>query len=382
MPRKRKRARYGDYCEEIGGTLYGSVQIPVGGGKYRRRRKKVSSRIEARQWALQELNKVRHGLADGSSLETFIDLAEWYQEHFLQPPVYERGSKVQGVKDWQRSRAKLDRIAVYFGPKRLSAFSERDLLAYSRIRRERDGVSTATINRDFALLRAMFRKGHEADNSIKLPRFPINTLAEVERDRVMTFAEENALLAVCGEYETLEYVRNGKTVRSQHKTNREHLKAIIILAVDTAMRKGEIFQLTWNDVDLENGVISIRKETTKINTARKVGITPRVKLELIRMQKRDGLIFNAASASKAFTTACRRANITDLHFHDLRHTGTTRMVRAGIPHTEVMKITGHTQIKTFLRYLNLGNTTVQDIADKLGEYLQSQDAPEISTARN
>lgn len=74
-------------------------------------------------------------------------------------------------------------------------------------------------------------------------------------------------------------------------------------------------------------------------------------------------------ARKAFATACRRAEIKDLHFHDLRHTATTRMIRAGVPHAEVMKITGHTQMRTFMRYLNLVDESVQNTANILAEYL-------------
>lgn len=80
-------------------------------------------------------------------------------------------------------------------------------------------------------------------------------------------------------------------------------------------------------------------------------------------------MFTSGRPTRAFATACSRANITDLHFHDLRHTATTRMIRAGVPHTEVMKITGHTQMKTFLRYLNLGSDAVQNAATMLGAYI-------------
>jgi integrase len=367
MPRK-KRSRYADYCETRNGDLYARVSVPIGGGKYKTKRKKVSTRIEARQWALGELDRTRHG--NPGELQTFLDLCEWYKTYFLVAPVYEGNSKVEGTKDWQKSRNKLDRMAVFFGPKRLAVFSEQDLLAYSRDRRQKDKVTTSTINRDLALLRSMFRKGHEADRTINVPRFPINLSAETERNRVMTRAEEALILAACDAVEPLSYKRKGQSITAKHRTNREHLRAIIILAVDTAMRSGEIFSLTWDDIDLKAGVITIRSHNTKTQRERKVGITPRVKAELEAI-KGKGKVFPIRSARKAFATACRRVGITDLHFHDLRHTATTRMIRAGIPHTEVMKITGHTQIKTFLRYLNLVDSTVQTTAEMLAAYLDS-----------
>src|SRR3954467_5032477 len=126
MPRKAKRSRYGDYCQIINGDFYGVINVPVGGGKYRKRKKKVSSRIEARQWALEELDRLRHGGTSSGELQTFIDLGEWYKRYFLVPPVYEKRLKVEGTKDWQKSRNKLDRMAEHFGPKRLARITEQD----------------------------------------------------------------------------------------------------------------------------------------------------------------------------------------------------------------------------------------------------------------
>lgn len=369
MAKKKPRSRYGDYCQTVKGDLYGVINVPVGNGKYKKRYKKVTSRTEARQWALGELDRIKHGSPDEKQFSTFIDLAEWYKRYYLNAPVFERGMKVEGVKDWKKSRAKLDRMSVYFGPKRLSNFNETDLRGYVTHRRATDHVTTATINRDLALMRAMFKKGHDVTPSLIVPKFPINTKAEVERERVMTIDEETRILAACGDTEPLEYVRKGQKVKAEHKTNREHLKAIVILAVDTAMRSAEMFSLVWSDIDFDKGIITIRAQNSKTGKGRKVGMTPRVKQELSAI-KGKGKVFQITSARKAFATACRRAEITDLHFHDLRHTATTRMIRAGIPHAEVMKITGHTQIKTFLRYLNLGNETVQNTANMLAEYLE------------
>jgi len=368
---KRKTSRYGDYVEILHGEIYASINIPVGNGKYKKKRKRVENRTEARQWALAELDRIKHGSPDEKEFNTFLDLAEWYKKYFLHAPVFEHGMKVDGVKDWKKSQAKLDRMSAYFGPKRLATFSETDLRAYAIERRKTDKVTTATLNRDFALMRAMFKKGFAENPALSVPKFPINPAAEVERDRVMTFDEEALILAACESTEPLEYERKGQSVTAKHKTNREHLRAIVIIAVDTAMRSGEIFSLTWNDINLESDIITIRARNSKTGKGRRVGMTPRVKAEFMKLAQSKGKVFAITSARKAFATACRRAKITDLHFHDLRHTATTRMIRAGVPHAEVMKITGHTQIKTFMRYLNLVDDSVQNTAAMLAKYLES-----------
>jgi integrase len=71
----------------------------------------------------------------------------------------------------------------------------------------------------------------------------------------------------------------------------------------------------------------------------------------------------------AFKSACKEADIKDFRFHDCRHTATTHMIASGSPHTEVMKITGHTQLKTFLRYLNITSETASNVALRLNDYL-------------
>lgn len=362
MPRKKKR-HYGDYTEYINGELYGSISIPLGNGQYKRRRKKVESKTEARNWALAELDRAKHG--SDEPVETFAHLAEWYKAYFLIAPVYENGIKIEGVKDWKKQRAKLDRITAHFGVKRLSNFSETDLLAYARERRKT--VVQATINRDLALIRSMFRKGRDAFK-LSVPRFPIQTGAEVERDRVMSFDEEKRILAACNEVEVLEYERKGKAVTANHKTNRGHLKAIIIFAVDTAMRQGEMFKIEWRDV--HESYIQIRAEISKTGKPRRVPITSRVQ-KILNSLPKDKFLFTG-NPSKAFTTACKRAKVKNLRFHDLRHTATTRMIASGIPHTEVMKITGHTQIKTFLRYLNPEDEALVTAADRLDKLLQKE----------
>ncbi len=71
----------------------------------------------------------------------------------------------------------------------------------------------------------------------------ISLADEVKRERVLTFEEENRLLQACSEFITLEYERNGKKIKAKAKSNREHLRPLLITALDTAMRSGELLKL-------------------------------------------------------------------------------------------------------------------------------------------
>lgn len=357
------------------GELFASVNIPLGNGKYRKKRIKYSAlgskQSEAIKWALAQIEQAKTEATFNDALD-FTEFAEWYKREFLQPPRFEKGLKVSGVKDFERLKNKIDRFIGFFGNRKMKDFSEYDLHRWKKTR-QNENIALATINRDFALLRSMFRRGIKFRKINNIPNFDINIAAEQERDRILSFDEEKRLLAVCVAEETIEKEsRRQKTYKTTINANRTHLRPIIILALDTAMRKGEILSLTWNDIDLENNQITIRAENTKAQKKRVVGITPRVKKELEVLPDKKGKVFNYQFITRSFNTACKRAGIADLHFHDLRHSAITRMIRAGIPHTEVMKISGHSQFKTFSRYLNIQADAIQSAADKLADFLSGQ----------
>lgn len=94
----------------------------------------------------------------------------------------------------------------------------------------------------------------------------ISLADENNRERILTREEEVNLLAACD------------------TPQRSHLKAILICALDTGMRQGEIFSLRWRDVDLENGLLNIQAFHTKTMKERHVAITTRLALELERLK--------------------------------------------------------------------------------------------------
>jgi integrase len=112
--------------------------------------------------------------------------------------------------------------------------------------------------------------------------------------------------------------------------------------------------------------------------ARTVGVTTRLREEfeaLWEASSKDSnkTVFGITNTIKtSFKSACEEAGITDFRFHDCRHTATTRMIASGSPHTEVMKITGHSQLKTFLRYLNITSETTNRVASNLDSYLNDK----------
>jgi integrase len=190
---------------------------------------------------------------------------------------------------------------------------------------------------------------------------------ENKRERILTREEELKLLAAC------------------ETSQRTHLKAILICALDTGMRQGEIFSLRWRSVDLENGLLTIQAFHTKTMKERQVAITTRLALELERLKANapdnpNGLVFGILdNVKRSFTAARSDAGLNDVRFHDLRHTAATRLVGAHIPLSEVGRVLGHTQANTTYRYVNANVETAKRAAAALNMF-NSEGSAEQETA--
>ena len=115
--------------------------------------------------------------------------------------------------------------------------------------------------------------------------------------------------------------------------------------------------------------ITLTATATKTQKARIVPMTSRVCDELQNLwEKSDKNLSSSVFGIKdnfkrSFTTACKLAEIEGFRFHDCRHTAITRMIQAGLSPMEIMKVSGHTQMNTFARYVNPNKEAVSRIAD-------------------
>jgi integrase len=372
--KKRVQKRY---WREIKGNLYARLQYQDERGKWKEKLKPISDKRTANR-VVEEMRRELevHGQETFNSDKlTFKELAEKYEEVKLIPATYQDGVKVSGKRSIAPVKSALNSLLPYFERKPIRNIKTSDIEGYKQSRLKTitlrgSMMKVATINRELSLLRTMLNFALQNEWIIKNPfilsKGIISISAEVERDRILSFDEEKRLLAVC-------YGR------------RVHLKAVLICALDTAMRRGEIFKMKWEDVNFELNKIHIPQTNTKTEDARIVGITPRLRNELeslweVSSKDKSMLVFGITNTIKtSFTSACKEANILDFRFHDCRHTATTRMIASGSPHTEVMKITGHTQLKTFLRYLNITSETAARVASNLSDYLAEKQQVEIAS---
>lgn len=132
---------------------------------------------------------------------------------------------------------------------------------------------------------------------------------------------------------------------------------IILFAMSTARRQGEIFKLRWADLDTDKSTILVRDlKHPNLKHVHKRAKLSKFAMRIINRQPHSAALifpYNAKTAGSYFTDACRLLGIEDLHFHDLRHFATTKVFRGGYSIPQVQLFTLHANWSHLQRYTNL-----------------------------
>lgn len=353
-----------------------------------RAKDKCGDAKDERDRLVDEIKKSHGGIREGERM-TFARLTEVCSKAFYKPATIENGVKTEGVRSIASIKSALKNLNSYFGKRRIGEITTESLFDY-RQRRQKQGVKIATVNRELEAMRRMMRFAFSKGWVVRDIFFgarAIVTSAEEVRTRILTEAEQERLIAACEGERAITYTRTrfGKTetITAKLSVNNPHLKAIILLAVDAGMRRGEILKLTWKDIDLEAGIVKVKASNTKTETERLVPLTDRAKRELERVA-----LFTPSSESRPFpfvdfkhswTTAKRIAGIDDLHFHDLRASAITRWQRDGLPLAIASKIAGHSNTKTTAKYYTSADA---EIVQALAETMNRKHAIAITDSVN
>lgn len=148
------------------------------------------------------------------------------------------------------------------------------------------------------------------------------------------------------------------------------LRPIVTIARHTGLRKGNILELTWGNVDLNRKVILINK--TKNGEPIGIPLTETAVKTFIKLQslrylhspyvfcERDGKPYSPFKVSVAFKRACKRAGIENFRFHDLRHDFASNLIQAGIDIYMVKELLGHKDLRMTVRYCHLAPENLRD----------------------
>jgi integrase len=324
----------------------GIVEEPKGSGKYyvrvyhagRRYKRRAASKGHARELREEIRVAIRKGQwppKPKAKLIFFDDLLESYRE--------EKAREGKAVMD---GNIGFKRLLHRFGGRRPDSFTTREVKEW------RDeilqGHTAATVNRHLTLLRAILRMGirdRRLDPST-LPQFePLDE--NNERVRYLTEDEERSLLDALPKF----------------------LGSLVIVAIHTGMRRGELLNLTWTEVDLVGGTVFVRR--SKSGEGRRIPMSPTVRRtleELNEARPTHTRVIGPNEADRVFTAprggfllnlnrvwydAIERAGLVGLHFHDLRHTFASRLVMNGVDLFRVQTLMGHKSSRMTIRYAHL-----------------------------
>ena len=305
--------------------------------------KKVAERAYQKkmvEWAEKKYLDIKE-----ESTLTFGQLVQW----FLELPVVRQNKT---IKDIERACRDLEKV---FGPMLVREIKPGMVEKYQTQRlqeptRYGGPRSTANVNRTIAVMKRMFNLAVREELMEKTPCWGVRMLPEDNtRDRILSLEELDRLL---------------------HHLPR-HAGLVVHFAYLTGMRAGEIFNLTWDKVNLTKRIIRLEAKDTKTCEPRVVFLCqPAYDIlnEAGRVRFLDhNLVFTyrgkpLKKVKKAFSSACRKAGINNFRFHDLRHTFITNMRKAGVDHSVIMKLTGHKTAAMFLRYNSV------DLEDARGAY--------------
>lgn len=234
--------------------------------------------------------------------------------------------------------------------------------------RQRAGRLPATIKLELAFLRRAFTLAHSEGRITEVPRFPA---IEVDNAR-QGFFEAADFEAVC-----------------------QHLSPVLAdmarFAYLSGWRKLEVQELQWKEVDLQGKIIKLSPERSKTKKGRTLPLVGEL-WEIVQRRYVDRSIkdihydvplyrFSEAVFHRegypirqfktSWRTACKRAGVEGMMFHDLRRTAIRNLTRAGVPQKTAMEITGHKTISVFQRYDIVDEADMRLAQEKMQAYLKA-----------
>lgn len=252
---------------------------------------------------------------------------------------------------------RLTHLLPYFAQVPVSRITKGVARDYRKYRRSQRQIKDATVNRDLSVLRHIL---YWAVDEQIIPSNPLARL-RMERERrsqrpVMSVVEESKLLAAAP----------------------EHLAAMIIAALDTGMRRGEILNQDWEHIDFDRQLLAVTRSKTPEGEAREIPLTKRL-LKLLLSSRRDqGPVFvyhksPIRTIKTAWKSAVEKAAIRHFRFHDLRHTFATRLMEAGVLQEVRKALMGHSSgERVHSIYTHIELPVKRDAIARLEEWVESQ----------
>ena len=268
-------------------------------------------------------------------------------------------------KPWHRERLKV--LLPYFSSFEIGRITKGLIRQYRQKRHAEKTLTETTVNRDIECLRHLLYWAVDEGILSANPIARIRLERERRKKKPVLNREEEALLLPAAS---------------------SHLRSIVIVALDTGMRRGEILNQRWDDVDFARRLLYVTHSKTPEGEAREIPLSARVFTLLSAMRKDTGLLFtfaperrkeNAVLEEKAiyslktgWKAAIRRSGIRHIRFHYLRHTFNTRLLELSVPREVRMALLGHTFGDTHESYEHVELPMKREAIRKLDAWLMSE----------
>ncbi len=305
---------------------------------YRGRQIRQSSGTWNRKLAQSILSKLRVQIVEGEFFDRHEEADRTVTEMMERYLAEHSVTKV--AKSQKRDRQIIGlHLLPCMGEMTLADVTPKVVTAYKARRRE-EGSSADNTNKELGILRNAFNLARREwewcrENPVQSVRME---KVKTRIDRWLTHEEEKRLLAAGSDW----------------------LGEVVVFALNTGMRQGEIIAVCWEDVDLARGVVVVPR--SKNNEPRTIPLNSQVYSVLAVKDAKDGsktgLVFRTSrgtvmkprNLSRAFDRAVLRAGIKNFRFHDMRHTFATRMVQADVDLYKVQRLLGHKTMAMTQRY--------------------------------
>ena len=273
-------------------------------------------------------------------------------------------------KSYDRDVYSTKMILKYFGNVQAETITPQNIEDFKiKIKKDR-GNKNATVNRHLEVLSKMFNLGIANNLIEKNPMWSVKKLREDNHKvRVLSTDEEKRLFAEIERgYEVVGRDRQHKVIYPYI-----HLRPIIICALQTGMRRGEIFNLKWANIDFEYEFAELLE--TKSGKSRRVPISKKFMDVLNELCRDTKYVYVNPETQKtyndiknAFHTVLKKANIEHFRFHDLRHTAATRMLEKGADIRTVQEILGHSSVSVTERYTHTNAKNKKNAIELLSSF--------------
>ncbi|SCA62546.1 Shufflon-specific DNA recombinase [Chlamydiales bacterium SCGC AG-110-M15] len=313
-------------------------------------------KTDARKWVQETEMAIREGKyfkESKSRKKTLGEAVDRYLETVL--PAEDRSKRREILIWWKEKMGGM--LLGDITPSVISTCRDELLRGLTRRKKQR---SPATVSRYLAFLSHVFTVSINDWDWLNDTPMRRVTKPKLGRGRVRFLDEEErtSLLLMC------------------QKSDNIHLYTIVLLALSTGMRKGELMNLKWRDVDLSDKRIILND--TKNDERRVVPLTGRALQLLMGMKKKRNsskdLIFpsektpnKAIDIRSAWEKALERANIEDFRFHDLRHCTASYLAMNGASLNEIAEVLGHKTIQMSKRYAHLSQAHTEGVVERMTE---------------